>query len=106
MRSSGGQKIDKNDGEEFEDVSDDEFDKLTAGWEKNLDKIDYSLKTSKQRKQQKKRTGEEELDLDDEEVDLGDLYDGESSEGEDFGGDDFGDFQGLSDDDELEGTDS
>ena len=105
MRSAGGQKIDKSEDVDLEDVSDEEFDKLTAGWEKNLDQIDYSLKTSKQRKQQKKRSGEEEIDLDEEEVDLGDLYEGESSDGEDFAGDDMPDFEGFSDEEELAGID-
>ena len=67
----------------MEEVSDDEFDRLTEGWEKDLGKIDYSLKTAKQRKQMKKRLAEEgaqEEDLDDEEIDLGELYSDQSEE--------------------------
>ena len=71
----------------MEEVSDDEFERLTEGWEKDLGKIDYSLKTAKQRKQMKKRAAEEgveEADLDDEEIDFGELYSDQSEDEEDF----------------------
>ena len=66
--------------DDLEDVSDDEFDQILEekekGWEKRIDQIDYSLATSKQRKQIKKRQNRDgsDEDLDEEEVDLGQIY--------------------------------
>ena len=66
--------------DDLEDVSDDEFDQILEekekGWEKRIDQIDYSLATSKQRKQIKKRQNRDgsDEDLDEEEVDLGKIY--------------------------------
>ena len=85
--------------DELEDVSDDEFDAVLEekekGWESRIGEIDYSLATAKQRKQMKKRQNQDDIDLDDEEVELGDIYSDEGDESDDG-------FVGFSDDEEDE----
>ena len=78
----------ENDGTaaDVEDVDDDEFDAILdgqlKGWENKMQKVDFSLATAKQRKSMKKKQKGDEFDeLNDEEVDLGDIYSDEEDEG-------------------------
>ena len=93
LRSNGNlslsQVTKENDGTaaDVEDVDDDEFDAILdgqlKGWENKMQKVDFSLATAKQRKSMKKKQKGDEFDeLNDEEVDLGDIY---SDEDEDEG---------------------
>merc|ERR1711890_119778 len=85
-------------------ISDDEFDQILdgklKGWENSVAKIDYKLASSKQRKQMKKRAKNQDVeeDLDDEEVDLGDIYDNQSDSDDmltEMEGTDFNEMDGI-----------
>ncbi|CAG5098595.1 Oidioi.mRNA.OKI2018_I69.XSR.g15808.t1.cds [Oikopleura dioica] len=108
MRASGVTSKAKED-QDIDDVDDDEFDRILdgdlRGWENRVGKIDSTLATPKQRKAMKKRGDLEELeDLDDDDIDFGDLYsDDENEEEEEISPELIEDYDGiLSDEDEEE----
>ena len=71
-------------------MDDDEFDAILdgqlRGWENKMQKVDFSLATAKQRKSMKKKMaqqgggGDEFDELNDEEVDMGQLYSDQSDD--------------------------
>ena len=84
----------ENDGTaaDVADVDDDEFDAILdgqlRGWENKMQKVDFSLATAKQRKSMKKKMqgqGDEFDELNDDEVDLGELYSDQSDDEGSFG---------------------
>ena len=75
-------------GADVADVDDDEFDQILddqlKGWENKMQKVDFSIASAKQRKSMKKKkvVGDEFEELNDDDVDLGQLYsDGSDDEG-------------------------